>query len=584
MKKKAVLVAVGDYRGFAPSLDAPVTELGEWAALLRNYGFTVTSLADQNATRTKVLAAFQQLVTGAQPNDQLVFGFFGHGSTVPAPVDEGRFKFEEALMVFPQAQDAELTSSAITDSDLSRVLAIAAPPIGTDLTLIIDTCFSGAFQPAAAKRGRAHGKAPDMQPLFIPPKELPRSGDVVREFGSYADDAGTETASAARGGRTLNVAATPVQRERPLVVAACGRSETALELRLGAGKSRLLFSKRATEFLKAHADATFNQLIAGIKPLKEGVRQSPELRVNVARGVEPFPGKPGQAAPSPFSSISRVDDPVETPVTPKGAEGIMNSIDIRFRGMCCFLDSRRRSDPYQKRVVLPFDDRKDPEVRHKAYIEVAEDEIDGYGIDPTISTPHNKGGQLQYLRWELDGVRIDFENADSSADALSVTSSFAERVPGMKFGVCEELPYHPSDDCFEEVPDPARIAAFADLRCGTLTAGPLEDAQTQFISTSTAGTFDGRTPKWVVLHLPLTEPAARIRVGGGPDDWISVKPGGSVLIGNEREIDILGIPNSDDPARTFYLYYQLGDQIPVDPPIPAGKLVPLNGCSVSNWP
>jgi hypothetical protein len=165
-----------------------------------------------------------------------------------------------------------------------------------------------------------------------------------------------------------------------------------------------------------------------------------------------------------------------------------------------------------------------------------------------------------------------------------VTPSYTQHVPGMKSGVFSELNYHPSSDCFDN-PFPYTVAAYADLNCGTLTAGPLEPYRTQFLSQSNVGTFIERTPKWVVLQLPLTESRARIRFGDRDDEWIEIAEGGSVLIGNERAIDIEERTDMrEEPAVTFSLYYQLAGQDLYDPPLPAKVEVPLNGCSVTNWP
>jgi hypothetical protein len=648
MKKKALLVAVGDYRGFAPALNAPVHELGEWRTLLQARGFSVTPLADSGASRTKVLDAFRTLITGAQPDDELVFGFFGHGSTVAVPQGAtGSFTFEQALMVYPVANDVRLKSSAITAGDMSRIVMQTAVPEGTDLTLIIDSCFSGGFDEFRGNVRTLSGsvrKTEDGDPtvLFIRPQRLPKSTDEVREFGVFAEEQNggalgsvpasrsarlSATASKRTNGRGGAIAvaagdsaATPKPRiERPIVVAASGRNETAIELSFD-GTRRLLFSKRATEFLATRPQATFEQLIAGIKPLKAGIRQTPELRVNTERATETFPGEPQSpvavapvtapalSTPNPLVPATRTSNALAptaptvltlpAPIAPvlrrTGAsrsasaeslgEETVNTIDVFFKGMCCFLDARRESDPYQKRVVLPYDDRVDPKVRHKAFIEVASDQISSYGVTPTVTTGHENGTPLDFFRWELHSARVSFENADNTAP-LTVQNSYVTSVPGMKTGVYDALPYHPSLECFTDPPSRTRVSAYVDLDCGTLSAGPLEPFATQFTSaTAPTGNFIGRTPKWVVLNLPLTQSTARIRIGDGADDWIAIKPGGSALIGNEREYDIIEHPDLDEPAETFFLYYELDDGPLIDPPLPTEVSVPLNGCSVTNWP
>src|ERR1043165_10249251 len=117
MARKAVLVGVGNYRGYATRLDAPALEVQNWRDLLGGYDFdSIDTLVDAQASRNAVRQAFMELVRNTQRNDQLLFLFAGHGRIVPAHTRDD--DFEEALIVYPDKDDKDLKNAEITDSDI----------------------------------------------------------------------------------------------------------------------------------------------------------------------------------------------------------------------------------------------------------------------------------------------------------------------------------------------------------------------------------------------------------------------------------------------------------------------------------
>jgi hypothetical protein len=492
MARKAVLVGVGNYRGYATRLDAPALEVQNWRDLLGGYDFdSIDTLVDAQASRNAVRKAFMELVRNTQRNDQLLFLFAGHGRIVPAHTRDD--DFEEALIVYPDKDDKDLKNAEITDSDISEIIADADLAEDVDLTFILETCFSALFQIELP---------PKSKPLFVPSvmKNLP-SIDRIREFGS------------------LGGADKRLLDQSPLIVAACGRTETAIELEIQ-GVPRGLFSFRAIDYLEKDVkhQATAESLVHDIQPLLKDLPQMPETRGNPALAREYFPGEAETNAPA-----SRMPKAATATANRTMASTTVNSIDVRFAGICCFADARRESDPYAKRVLLPYDDRIDPDKKHIPYLEIAEEEL--VNGQPNNWTWRYQRDQIWFVVWDLTGYAIKFVNADQS-QPLAVTYAFHKHIPGMQKGICGHLPYNPHDSCFDSPPplkpkfDPphhAGIAAYTDLRYGTLGIGPLENFKTTFYPKD--GPFDDRMPKYVLLQLPLTSPDAQIDLNpyaGGP--------------------------------------------------------------------
>jgi hypothetical protein len=553
MAKKAVIVGVSDYRNYAKPLVAAEFEAGEWARLFASYGFTqitiLTSHTKVTATRTNVLAALTALLSHSQQNDQLVLFFIGHGQVVRAHV-EGKYKFEEALIVYPELGDTQLKGAQITDSDVTEIVKTAHLADGSRFLIGIDTCFAAYFDVVIP---------PGAEELSIPNPEFDTDRDIskVRELGSLGGDE------------------RPLISGRPIIVAGAGRQETALQLPVN-GKDRMLFSWRALDWLGTNQSTFHNLVYKDILPLKKDYPQTPALRGDTSREGETFPG--GQA-PARLPSAREV----------QGAEGdAMYWLDVRFQGLCCFADAPRESDPFKKRMLIPYDDRIDPAKRHIAFIEVAEDLVlSSTGPGPTKIDPH-AGGGVGFLRWELKGHRIDFNAA--AAPSLETTLSYQKHIPGLwtLCGSGRDLDYNPKAECFTPAPSATLVAAFTDLSTGILTAGPLENVATTYIRNISGQTYVIRTPKFVQWMLPIDGAAGVINlvpVDGGEPTVIMLKEGASVLIGNMRDADIFEDPDAGEEApESFLIYYYLAENPVNDPALPATTGVPINGCSSSGWP
>lgn len=563
-KKKAVLVGVSNYQRFAPPVEPAVSEALEWHKLLhRKYGFYPSRLLrDEEATREAILEAFEWLVKDASADDQLVFVFIGHGRVVATDRPDGKYKWEEALIAYPNG-DATLRSAEITGSDLSAIVRKHKPPVGTDFSLVIDACFAGAtdvplaFKIAHSMRLRAD--IAGVQALAVNGAEFAGAYGEVRAFSAFGASPESEPSY-----------------ERPIIVAAAGRDEYAHTVTVNAQK-RMLFSWRATEFLSnPSASPTFHQLVHDIRPLLEGIKQTPELRGNLSREYETFPGAPAPSEQPELLSAGNLAKDV-TPTT----------MEIRFKGLCGFA-APRVGDTFQRRVLLPYDGRTDPSLRHIPYIEVLADEVDSYTVAPTATEKHDDGGPALYHRWELEGHRIEFIVDETG---WAITEGYKKYVPAMKYGICPTLREHPRDECFLEPPPATLVGAFCDLSAGDLTIGPLEAKKVIFINKAREVSPWGpeRTPQWVTLRVSVSQPTLKVKVTSPAGDVFSieVKRSGYVLVGNARHADIIDDRDDNENPRDHYLlYYNLSDDAnrPADPPLPDEAAVPVNACSPVDWP
>lgn len=129
---QALLVGVGDYaHADAPPLDFSVSDAEEIAHALTmpEYGYTVTTLLDEQATRSGVLHALRQLFEGDA--EHLLVYFSGHGTSLP----HGAYLC---------TVDADPTDPGLDLPFLARLVAAHARP-GRTTTIILDCCHAGAM-------------------------------------------------------------------------------------------------------------------------------------------------------------------------------------------------------------------------------------------------------------------------------------------------------------------------------------------------------------------------------------------------------------------------------------------------------
>lgn len=615
MKKKALLIAVSDANGSAPHLEAAVPEMNRWQELLAmQYRFSTTPLPEDRATPRAVLDALGELLHGAQPDDQLIFVAVCHGTLVRA--QDGRL--EHALLVFPP--DGVVEHAAVGFSEFSEVFRTERPPRGTDITFILESCFSGAYG----------NDPPNATPLYVRPNlaNLPRGGALIsflnskrtrrslRIFGDpmtespspgFEDDRGllSDMEHSTHGHGRIHGRSTKLRTagdvEEALIVAASGPLEAAFQIP-DHGVPRMLFSMRAIERLWQPGDLTFRELIQEITPLRPDFPdfpQVPELRGNQLRRDELFPGKADHGETpieSPASRPTRVRLGPGSGISTEslGVGGSMDSLNVRIAGICCFLNPGSN-----KRVVLPIDTLGHG---HIPFLEIAEEDED---IAKRLGKPPAESGYVHlehpmqtgtvtYRRWHLTNHRVVIDNINTQA--LVVTAAYSKYVPQMQ-KILPELNAYPDTACFKLSPQ-QKVAGYCDIAYGELGAGMLGEIPLYFDPHHDWPAPDqlrGRAPRWVYWKVPLLSNAAKLTIykfkpgeedsPGTKDTEITLNPGTAwVTIGNQLKIDIEGRGAPDPHPEHFRLYYTLAESDPSEHPVPIEGGVPLNTCSPTDWP
>ena len=209
--RRALLVGINAYPG-AP-LAGCVADVAAWAARLEGrYGFphaSIRLLTDARATTAAIKERLAWLVAGAQPGDELVYAFSGHGVQLAARNDAGELDRKDECQC-PVNFDWS-NAHVIRDNDLAAVAA--GLPAGAHLTVISDSCHSGTL----ARE-------------LLPFRRWWRGARVARTMPLHADVAWRNAGVAAvhRGDRAAVVSA-------GAWLEACGATQTAADARFNGG-------------------------------------------------------------------------------------------------------------------------------------------------------------------------------------------------------------------------------------------------------------------------------------------------------------------------------------------------------------
>jgi hypothetical protein len=588
MTKKALLCFVGKYQKYAQELTAPAYELKLWQELLTAppYSFdpkNVVSLLDDGtvkgtgkASRTAVLAELHNLLSGASKDDQLLFVDGSHGSLVA-----GRTKgeAEQALIVYPDG-DPNLQNAAVRESDVRTIFEERRPPLGTDITFVLDCCYAANYSGKVLFGSLETDDERTAVPLAAPPVvDLAADWKTLLRFGSFAEH--------------------DADYERPIILAACARNEKAREIDYN-GKRRLLFTARLLDRLAEKHD-TFEGIINAIKKLHPNYRQTATLAGNTGRKGEKFPGQresagaanaPGIAAPDSAEGIEgkqTVADSVST------AETSASSINVRILGIASLVDSRDAGDPYKARVILPIDKGEyvEPGDLHFACIEFATHEMVGRPTGPAPRVLEYTRGGVKYERWLLEGHTISIRTGDPDLP-FERLQRFHDHVPKMTVLCPELLPSGPRKECFDVTPRLDRFAAFLNIPSGSADIGLYHDDATTFRRRDSGDeVLTMLCSRFVRLNVPITTSVATIVLEpygfpGKKDLVVQLMPGATFLVANAREIDITGDggaePPDGVPREQFLLNYRVAQFVPDDPVLPEDVSVPIDDCTITDWP
>ena len=150
--KRALLIGINHYKA-VPSLMGSLNDVAAVQQILTTrWGFApdnIRVLTDQQATRTAILAALQQLVQESGPNDTVVVHYSGHGSQVQDLNGDEEDGLDETLVPW-DGRTAGVPD--IVDDELDRIFASLH---AAQVLIILDSCHSGTATRGLEFRARS---------------------------------------------------------------------------------------------------------------------------------------------------------------------------------------------------------------------------------------------------------------------------------------------------------------------------------------------------------------------------------------------------------------------------------------------
>ena len=135
-QRRALCIGIDNYP--SSPLAGCVADARAWKTVLGTLGFTVSTLLDRDATRSRILEVLTDLVVSATPGEVLAFQYSGHGTQVADLDGDESEGFDQAFVPV----DYE-TGALLLDDDLANVYRQL--PAGARLTLFMDCCHSGTI-------------------------------------------------------------------------------------------------------------------------------------------------------------------------------------------------------------------------------------------------------------------------------------------------------------------------------------------------------------------------------------------------------------------------------------------------------
>jgi uncharacterized caspase-like protein len=175
--RSALITGINAYAG-ANALSGCVADAQWWTEYLTNRKFKARLMTDQEATRSNMLAATQELVLTAKAGDKLVWGYSGHGTQLPdLDGDEGD-AYDEAIC--PVDFDR---GNFIIDDDLRAIFDKL--PAGVTLTCFLDSCYSGTATRLLGVNATRMGAVPERPRYLRPTREQEQRYKDIRAAEGY---------------------------------------------------------------------------------------------------------------------------------------------------------------------------------------------------------------------------------------------------------------------------------------------------------------------------------------------------------------------------------------------------------------
>jgi hypothetical protein len=257
MTKKALCIGINNYPGTENDLSGCVNDAQDWAAALQSRGFAASVLLDNEATKTGMVTAVQELIGGASSGDSLVITFSGHGTFVPDTSGDEPDARDEALCPY----DID-SGNVLLDDEIHKLFS--GRGAGVKVVLISDSCHSGSVIRWAPPDPDSDAPRPRYLPpaAWMPDEQLPRNarGEVITRIGS-----GTKPVALSAGG--------------DLLMAGCQDEEYSYDARFG-GRPNGAFTYYALKTLESlRPDATYADWYRAIRNYLPGASypQTPQI-------------------------------------------------------------------------------------------------------------------------------------------------------------------------------------------------------------------------------------------------------------------------------------------------------------------
>ncbi|WP_425994431.1 caspase family protein [Caulobacter sp. DWR1-3-2b1] len=290
-RRRALLVGINDYPREADRLAGCVNDVFTISAALQECGFApgdIRTCLNDRATAAGILERLRWLLDDAQPGDERVFYFSGHGARIPEYGDELEPDRQNETLVpwdFDWSPETSITDDQIFD-------LYSQLPYDSRLVLIFDCCHSGGVHRQGGPAARGISPPDDIRHRELKWDTVSQMW-VERDFKRLNADFSTKTksnadffgqkGSTARLGRAsmlrLTTANEYVQARKktddkivgpylPLIIEACGETQLSYEYRHGATSygaftfclASLLRERKSISF-EALVDATREKLI-----------------------------------------------------------------------------------------------------------------------------------------------------------------------------------------------------------------------------------------------------------------------------------------------------------------------------------
>ena len=100
MAKNALCIGINDYPGTHMDLKGCVNDAEDWKKTLAGYGYSVSTLHNEQATKAAMIEAMSELINQARQGDKLIITYSGHGTYQPDTDGDESDNLDEALCPF----------------------------------------------------------------------------------------------------------------------------------------------------------------------------------------------------------------------------------------------------------------------------------------------------------------------------------------------------------------------------------------------------------------------------------------------------------------------------------------------------